>query len=50
MAVAEGGRAIIVRSTRVSPTTTLVLDRLRPAQNRDLVSFRLEESGLLGIL
>lgn len=34
MIIAQGHLAIIVRTTRTNPTTVLVIDRLRPAQNR----------------
>ena len=50
VAIAEGGRAILIRSTRASPNTALVLDGLRPAQNRAPVFLRLPESDLLGFL
>ena len=50
MAIAEGGRAILIRSTRVSPNTALVLDGLSPAQNGAPVFLRLAESDLLGFL
>ena len=38
MVIAEGHLAIIIKTTRASPTTTLVIDRLRLAQNRMLYS------------
>ena len=42
MVVAEGHLAIIIRATKASQTTTLLIDGLRPAQNTMLLNVQFQ--------
>ena len=44
MVIAEGHLIIIIRTTRASPATALVIDRLRLAQNRMRYSYENEQT------
>ena len=43
MVVAEGHTAVIIKTTRAGPATTLVINRLRLAQNSPVIAENLSD-------